>query len=76
MMMAMAEKRELTAQILGSWGLPALWLRILARPALALSLLVCFAALMLATTRVWEVRIVGAEGAEARKIQSFLAQEG
>lgn len=73
---AMAEAREMTVEVVGSWGLPALTLRALARPALILSLAACFILLIFATTRVWEVKVVGTEGAEARQIQDFLAAHG
>ena len=49
---AMAEAREMTVEVVGSWGLPALTLRALARPALILSLAACFILLIFATTRV------------------------
>lgn len=75
-LMTLAEERNIEVRVRGCWGLPALWLRVLTRPALTLSLLVCLCLLMLATGRVWEIRVVGAEGSEAREIQNFLAEEG
>ena len=75
-MTAMAESREMKVEVVGSWGLPSLALRALARPALIISLAVCFIMMIYASTRIWEVRVIGAEGAEARQIQDFLAARG
>lgn len=75
-LMKLAEARGLEIYVRGSWGLPSLWLRMLARPTLAMAMVIGFLLLLLAADRVWEVRIVGTQGAEARAIQHFLAGEG
>jgi similar to stage IV sporulation protein len=73
---AMAIDRELTVEVLGRWGLPALVLRALGRPALVIGFLLAFIGLVFFSTRVWEIQIVGLDGARSRQVQDFLAQRG
>jgi len=74
--LALAERLGLSWRIVSRYGLPALGLRAAARPALCLSLALGLGLAVLASCRIWEIRVEGAGDGMSREILRLLDEKG
>lgn len=71
-----AERLGIEVEVLRRQGLPFLLQRLSVRPVLAFGLPLCLLALSAASLFLWDVRVVGAEGAQARRVLEALRERG